>query len=103
MRYTDEIIDDEIRGLMNTGFLGWLNPGTFADLVGSATFEGDWGIYRAHGGDSHNMPVPGMQSCMMNYPIQVEAVVLVNSRGNGFSGHVCTVLRDAFDDAWVEN
>jgi len=103
MRYTDEIIDDSIRDLMNTGYLGWLNPVRFAGFIVSPDADGDWGIYRAHGGDSANGNVRGMTSCMMNYPINVEAVVLINSRGNNISGHACRVLRDAYDDAWVVN
>jgi CubicO group peptidase (beta-lactamase class C family) len=103
MRYTDAVIDDSIRNLMNEDFLGWLNPVTFAGFVVSPDVEGDWGIYRAHGGDSASAAVPGMTSCMMNFPINVEAVLLINSRANNFSGHACTVLRDAYDDAWVAN
>jgi CubicO group peptidase (beta-lactamase class C family) len=109
MRYTDDIIDESIRDLMNNEFLGWLNPIVFAPYVDSPAFpdeeeiEGDWGLYRAHGGDSSNSnDVQGMTSCMMNYPIQVEAVLLINSRGNAVS-HPCGVLLAAFDNAWVAN
>jgi hypothetical protein len=45
-----------------------------------------------------------MTGCMMNYPIEVEAVVIINSRGGSLGGgHACAVLRDAYDDAWVTN
>lgn len=95
LRFTDSLLDPQKREAMDSGFLGWLNPVEFAGLV-----VGALGEYRGHGGDSHTDPVPGMTGCMLNFPDGTQATVLVNSRANGFSGHVCTVLRDAYDDAW---
>ncbi len=98
LRYTEDIVSDETKDLMNDGSLGWLNP-----VVFSAYVQGVFGIYRAHGGDSAASVVQGMSGCMMNFHIVVEAVVLINSRGGNIGGHACTVLRDAFDNAWVTN
>lgn len=95
MRYTDNVIDNQTRDLMNDGFLGWLNPVTFSAFV-----TGEQGAYRAHGGDSATGSNPGMSGCAMNFPIYLEAVLLINSRGGSIGGHACTVLRNAYDDAW---
>ena len=37
----------------------------------------------------------------MNFPLGVQATLLVNSRGGNIGGHPCTVLRDAYDKAWA--
>lgn len=95
LRYTDDLLEDQMRELMDDGFLGWLNPTTFSDYV-----VGAWGEYRGHGGDSHVAADPGMTGCMMNFPNGTQATVLINSRANGYPDHICTVLRDAYDDAW---
>ena len=42
-----------------------------------------------------------MQGCMMKFPIQVEAVLLVNSSLQ-HNTLPCTKLRQAFDAAWVD-
>ncbi|MCI0537799.1 MAG: beta-lactamase family protein, partial [Verrucomicrobiales bacterium] len=96
LRYTNDIVDFDTRALMDKGFLGWLNPVIYADYV-----AGKFGDYRAHGGDSHGIPVAGMTGCAMKFPTAVEATLLINSRGNNISGHACTVLRDAYDEAWT--
>jgi hypothetical protein len=98
VRHTNSVIDDEIRDLMDDGNLGWLNPITFSSYV-----DGEFGVYSAHGGDIGSGGNPGMTGCMMNYPIQVQATLLINSRGGNLGGHACTLLRDAFDNAWVAN
>jgi CubicO group peptidase (beta-lactamase class C family) len=98
VRYTDSIIDPQTRQAMDTGFLGWLNPIRFSDMV-----DGKFGVYRAHGGDIGQQSDPGFTGCMMNYPTVHQAVLLINSRGGALGGHACTLLRDAYDDAWVAN
>jgi D-alanyl-D-alanine carboxypeptidase len=95
-RYTESIIDDESRELMDEGFLGWLNPITFSGLV-----DGVWGVYRAHGGDLGGDA--GVTGCMMKFHIQVQATLVINSRGGDLGGHACTLLKDAFDNAWASN
>lgn len=96
LRHTDDIIDAPTRALMDSQSLGWLNPVTMAGYV-----DGVFGPYRAHGGDSAVLQTtPGMSGCMMKYPVAVEATVLINSRGDNPGGHACTLLRDAYDNAW---
>jgi hypothetical protein len=68
----------------------------FAGLV-----DGVFGVYRSHGGDSASGPNPGMTGCMMKFPNGLRAALQINSRGGSIGGHPCTLLRDAFDNAWV--
>jgi hypothetical protein len=99
VRYTEDVIDEETRDLMDEGFLGWHDPDQFAWV------NGEFGPYRQHGGDSTGGSNPGMMGCTMKYPLQVEATLLINSRGGSISGAigVCSLLRDAYDNAWVPN
>jgi len=114
-RFTNLILTPQGRDLMDSNFLGWLDP---ADL--GAWGNGDWGLYRNHGGD---LPYPGNKgvgSCWMEFPFGVQAAILINSRagttaigpvdlnGDGIndltafgSNHQCGVLTNAFDRAWV--
>lgn len=93
LRFTSELLSPADRQLMDSGFLGWLNPKIFV--------TGVWGEYRGHGGDSHNGDsVAGMTGCMMNFPNGVQAALLVNSRGGDLGDHACTLLRDAHDQSW---
>lgn len=96
LRFTEAILDAETRDLMDELFLGWLDPVAFGAYV-----SGTFADYRAHGGDYPLGDVPGMTGCMMNFHINVQASLLINSRGGNLGGHACTLLRDAFDGAWV--
>jgi hypothetical protein len=77
---------------------GLAQPRRFSGLV-----DGNFGVYRAHGGDIGTGSNPGFTGCMMNYPILLQAVVLINSGGGNLGAHACTMLRDAYDNAWVAN
>lgn len=96
LRFTDDVIDPGTRELMDDLFLGWLDPVAFAGYV-----SGAFGVYRAHGGDYPGGNVNGMTGCMMNFPIIVQVSLLINSRGGNLGGHACTLLKNAFDAAWV--
>lgn len=86
-----------VRALVTAAlFLGWLDPVAFGAYV-----SGTFADYRAHGGDYPLSDVPGMTGCMMNFHINVQASLLINSRGGDLGGHACALLRDAFDGAWV--
>ncbi len=90
LRFTNTILDTQTRKQMDDLFLGWLDPGVF-----SAHVAGAFGDYRGHGGDYN-----GMTGCMINFHINVQASLIVNSEGGGFPTHVCRTLKDAFDNAW---
>ena len=96
MRFTETILDGQTRQLMDNLFLGWLDKVAFASYVSGAFAD-----YRAHGGDYPIGNVRGMTGCMMNFHINVQASLLVNSRGGNLGAHACALLKNAFDAAWV--
>lgn len=94
LRYGDLLLSPESRELMEDLMLGWWGK------------HGDHGVYRSHGGklyfDGADDPNGReMNGCIMQFPIHVEAVLLVNSSIEG-SPDACNVLRDAFDAAWID-
>lgn len=98
MRFTDELLSPESRQVMDEGFLGWMdpeNPYPWGD-------GGPFGAYRNHGGDWGFNPAPkrGLDSCVMNFPIVVQASLIINSVGGAYP-YQCQVLRNAYDAAWV--
>ena len=88
LRFTEDILNDDTRTMMDELFLGWLNPDEFLGFI-----EGDYGVYRSHGGDYPSGSVPGMTGCMMNFHINVQATLLINSRGGNLGGHACAALK----------
>lgn len=96
IRYNNAILSPSMRTLMDEHMLGW----SF-----NWSLNGDHGLYRAHAGalyfdDADFGDRREMQGCIMKFPIYVEAVLLVNS------SHIdntlpCTILRNAFDAAWI--
>jgi CubicO group peptidase (beta-lactamase class C family) len=110
LRFTDDILEPETRALMDSDFLGWLDPIAYSTWV-----QGTWGTYRAHKGDYDNMV-----GCIMNFPsaanpefpgVKVQVSVLLNSTGGSLGGdlpvtgprQLCKVLKVAYDEAWVAN
>lgn len=103
LRYTSDLMPATSFQQMKSGFLGFMNP---ANNYGFA--QGSFGVYHTHGGDwDHG--AGGLDSCVMMYPIHVEAAVLINSSrkasGVGYpqGGYQCTVMKWAFENAWVAN
>jgi D-alanyl-D-alanine carboxypeptidase len=97
LRYSDRLLSPAMRDLMDTLKLGWSY---------TWSLDGDHGEYLAHAGalyfDTEDFPDRReQQGCMMKFPIHVEAVLLVNSSIES-NTLPCTVLRDAFDAAWVD-
>ena len=106
MRYNDAILSPANRLTMNLNFAGWMDPEDYNHG------DGDWGVYRNHGGDLFwNLNIPlaqrlGMDSCVMDFPNGTQATVLINSQGPNYpalpnSGYQCAVLQVAYDNAWV--
>ena len=101
-RFTDVLVSSKVKDEMNSRFLGWSRP-----TDGYPWGEGKFGVYRNHGGDWYTGGTPrkGLDTCIMDYNIPVQAVVLINSDGGNYGGgmgsYQCTALRDAFDNAWV--
>lgn len=66
------------------------------ELLGLQSWNGAQGTYLGHGGQWN----PGMQSCVMMFPISVDVSITVNSIGGNYPSP-CNVARTAFDTAWV--
>ena len=95
LRFTNDILASATRDLMDDLFLGWLDPqGTFGGAV-----TGKFGPYRGHAGDFTGSNITGMNGCIMNFPIGVQASLLINSKVNNPT-RACITLRDAYDDAF---
>jgi CubicO group peptidase (beta-lactamase class C family) len=101
VRYDDAILSPASRSLMDTQFFGYNDPAVSNFFASFAL--GKFGVYRGHGGDLGNggTPTKGMDSCIMNFPQGVQAVVLINSVGGSYS-YQCDVLQEAYDDAFVK-
>ena len=84
LRYSENLISEDQLDVMRDG------------LLGLQSWSGDHGTYYGHGGQWN----PGMQSCVMMFPIAVDVAITVNSIGGSYPSP-CTVARIAFDDAWV--
>jgi CubicO group peptidase (beta-lactamase class C family) len=94
LRYNNQILSPATRKIMDDHFLGWRKVG------GSPT--GDYGIYHAHGGGlfyGSGDNQTGMTSCIMNFPNGAQVALLINSLGTYSSKY--TLLKEAFDNAWV--
>jgi hypothetical protein len=102
LRYTQDLLPTASFKQMKSEYLGFMNPSRY-DFA-----QGKFGVYNTHGGDwDHGSG--GLDSCVMMFPINVEAVVLVNSSllasGGSYpnGGYQCRVLKLAFENAWTAN
>ncbi|MPZ00500.1 MAG: serine hydrolase [Actinophytocola sp.] len=87
LRYTDELLSPATRDLMRDGKLGL------------QTVSGERGTYYGHGG-AWGISTGAMTSCVLSFPIHVDASLVINSSGGDY-GSTCGVLAKAFDNAWV--
>lgn len=94
LRYTDEILSSNSRKLMNDNFLGYQDPANSYNWN-----DGTFGVYRSHGGRL-NYGKQGIESCATDFPIAVQAAILINSIGGNY-GKKCAALAQAFESAWV--
>lgn len=95
-RYSTAFLPQTLRGQMDDERFGW------------RTIGGDHGTYLRHGGAYggcvNGNPVPGsgpLRASIMEFPINVEAAVLVNSFVTNCGTSLDAIVRDAFDDAYV--
>jgi CubicO group peptidase (beta-lactamase class C family) len=98
LRYTDILLPNSMRAEMDSNFIGWFQP----ELAPKST----WGTYHAHGGDlfldrnGDNVVDSELHTCVIKFPIDVEAVVLINSDISPLQDYQCTILRKGYEDAW---
>ncbi len=96
LRYDDKILKPATRKLMDDNFLGWEDPAAWKQ------FQGDYGNYLGHGGGLNYgkaETLVGMNSVIINFPSDIQGVLLINSLGN--YPHKAQLMRDAFDAAIV--
>ncbi len=86
VRYTTALVSAAARSLMVDGQLGL------------KAYQGDYGTYHGHGAVWAQSGGRGMRGCVMSFHIRVDASLLINSRGD--YPQACTVVQDAFDNAW---
>ena len=104
-RYSDAFLHPDLRDAMDDEGFGWGQTG------------GDHGAYLSHGGayggflasadNGNGACVPGsgpVRTCIMQFHINVEVAVMVNSFVTGCSGpgtNLSRIVADAFDAAYV--
>ena len=96
MRYDDDYLSPAMRGQMDELLMGWSE---------NWSHDGAHGLYRAHAGALYLDERPAgerteMQGCMMKFPIEVEATLMMNSSVID-EKNPCRILGQAFDAAWV--
>lgn len=101
IRFDDGVLSDQARAIMNQNSLGWMDKDNYWWITG------DYLAYRMHGGDLLYGPEPwkGVDTCIADFPIEVQVALLINSQGatdyGGNGAYQCEFLGDAFDGAWV--
>lgn len=95
-RFSNLVMSPSARQLMDDNFLGWESPST-------SWASGLYGVYRGHGGDLgavDDPAAPGLNACYMEFFNGVQAALIVNSRGGGYS-YQCTEMKKAFENAFI--
>ena len=100
-RYTNDLLPTSMRNTMRSQYLGLMDPANYGFA------QGVFGVYQGHGGDwDHGSD--GLDTCMYSFPNLIEAAVVVNSSRKTTGGytpvsHQCSVLKWAYEGAWVAN
>jgi CubicO group peptidase (beta-lactamase class C family) len=93
-RFNNGVLSPAARTTMDMNFFGWMDPNNYN------WGNGAWGVYRNHGGDLlYGSPSQGIDTCVMEFPIGVQATLLINSVAGSYP-YQCQLLQDAFDAAW---
>lgn len=91
MYYDNDFLKAYQREQMEDHEMGWFGN------------DGDHGTYYSHTGRwtySNPAPTRGLRTCIIHFPNGVQTALLINSRGG--VGSPSILLREAFDNAWVE-
>ncbi len=100
-RYTNDLLPTAMRNAMRDQHMGLMDPARYGFA------QGTFGVYQGHGGDwDHGSD--GLDTCMYSFPNLIEASVVVNSSRKTTGGylpvsHQCSVLKWAYEGAWVAN
>lgn len=90
IRYDDTMLSPANRLLMNSDRIGW-------DELSNTNSNNRLGKFW-HGGDWYINPDREMHACVMKYPNNIEATLIINSDIVGGKNQ-CTVLKDAYTNA----
>ena len=95
-RFSNLILSPAARQLMDFNYLGWNDPARYN------WSKGLYGNYRSHGGD---LTVSGpLGACYMEFFNGVQVAMAANSAPGNYLGnnsHQCTVLKWAFENAFI--
>ena len=93
LRNTENLLSTQARTKMQQDFLGFMDPANYSFTSGT------YGTYYMHGGDwSHGSGE--LHSCVAAFPITVEVGLVINSERGDFP-YQCSLLKNAFENAWV--
>jgi CubicO group peptidase (beta-lactamase class C family) len=100
-RYTNDLLPTSMRNAMRQQHLGLMDPARYGFAGGT------FGVYQGHGGD-WNHSNGDADTCMFSFPNLIEAAVVINSSRRNSGGYVprthqCSVLKWAYEGAWVAN
>jgi len=96
LRHAQTLLSTSARTAMQEGFLGFMDPANYSFIGGA------FGVYSMHGGDWYHSNEE-LHSCVIAFPIAVEAALVINSARGGGMPYQCALLQSAFDNAWVAN
>lgn len=94
-RYSNAVLSQKTRSLMDNGYLGWMTPGQY----GSWT-SGLFGTYRLHGGDWLKDGNKELHTCVVDFTQGIQVSLIINSN-TGAGPYQCNALKLAYDAAWV--
>ena len=94
-RYSNAVLNQNSRNIMNGGYLGWMSPTNYAGWT-----DGLFGSYRMHGGDWYKDGDKEIHTCVVDFPQKIQIALVINSnRGPGL--YQCDALKTAYDAAWT--
>lgn len=105
LEFTENLLSNEFRDKMDNNYLGW-------DKSSSESASNNYGVYHAKNGSLGNSDIEaenqGVKNLVKKFNNDIQVVIMINSRGGDHdsefgSTSLNSLIRDAFDDSWVEN
>ncbi len=101
-RHDDQILDDMLRSEMSADALGWYNSIETHDDIALAKLRkgGRWILNYPHSSNDADQDRAEARTCVIMYPRQVEAVLLINSSLASGTPSPCSGLDQAYQAAF---
>lgn len=105
LEFSEDLISNEYKTIMDDNFLGW-------DESSSVSGSNDYGVYHAKNGALGNSDIEsenqGVKNLVKKFNNDIQVVIMINSRGGDHDSDFGSIslnslIRDAFDESWVEN